>query len=212
MKSIRIVTIIGAMLASTSVLAANEFEGPWAGLGLGMRGTVTKISDSQGNSIDSLGKDSVFGILQGGYGFRWDTSLGAFNLGPYLFYYLGNVDSDTRTIGGVNAMTRWKNQWGLGLQPGYFVSRDTLVYLKAGFNQVTLEVNASNASGQISPSDQFSGPAIGLGMKHQFSSDWTIFVDTWEVFYGSKDYTIGSSTITLRPRMVMGQFGFGYQF
>lgn len=212
MKSVCIATSLCALAASTSVFAANEFEGPWAGLGMGVRGTVSKISDNAGNSIDSLGRDSVFGVLQGGWGFKVDTDFGKLNLGPYIFYYLGNVDSDTRTVGGINAMTRWKNQWGLGLQPGIFVSKDTVVYLKAGFNSVTVEVNASNPSGQISPSDQFSGPAIGLGMKHQLNSDWVIFVDTWEVFYGSKDYTIGSTSITVRPRMVMGQFGFGYQF
>ena len=70
-----------------------------------MRGTVTKITDNVGNPIDSLGRDSVFGVLQGGWGFKVDTGLGTLNLGPYIFYYLGNVDSHARTVGGINAMT-----------------------------------------------------------------------------------------------------------
>jgi hypothetical protein len=212
MKLLRIAMFVGTLMGSAQVLATS-FDGPWFGAGMGFRGQNTEISDNRGNDINGIGKDSMYGVVQAGWGFVWHTSAGDFNLGPYAFYLLGTTESNTVVPGGlVSAYVKWKNQWGIGLQPGYFLSKDTVLYLKVGFNQTTGQLNLQNAQGQVSPQDQFSGPGVGLGMKHELGNGVTIFVDAQQQYYRDKTYTAGNSSITIKPKMTMGTFGFGYQF
>jgi hypothetical protein len=208
MKRIVVAILVSTSAAATSAFAAGSFEGPWVGAGMGFRGQNTKLSDNQGNEVDGIGKNNVYGVIQGGYGLRY----GDFNVGPYAFYLLGNTESNTISPGGFNTFVKWKNQWGIGFQPGYFLSNDTVLYLKVGYNQTTLEVNVSSAAGQASRSDQFSGPGIGLGMKHELANHWVIFVDAQQQYYKSNTYSAGSASVEVKPKMTMGTFGFGYQF
>ena len=219
MKSILITTLAGALAVSalatsTSVLAAGEFEGPWVGAGMGFRGQNTKVTDnSSGREVDGLGKNSIFGVLQGGYAFRW----GDFNVGPYGFYLLGQTTSDVVVPGGFLAgttsfETKWKNQWGIGLQPGYYLSDKTIMYLKMSYNRTKVELVVNTPSGQLNPSENFGGPGIGLGMKHELSNNVILWVDVQQQYYSSKTFNVAGSSIEVKPKMTMGMFGIGYQF
>jgi len=212
MKLVRIATLAGALAVSTSVLADAPLEGPWVGLGMGFRSQTNEVTLNNGTDIDG-GKTSVFGMIQGGYAWLVHSDVGDWNLGPYAFYMPGSVDSNTFVPGGVvNVYTTWKNQWGFGLQPGYYLGKETVVYLKVGFNQITGQINASNASGQISPSDHFSGFGYGLGLKHQFAGPWTVWVDTYQATFKNNTYTYGNETVQIKPKQTVGTFGIGYVF
>jgi outer membrane immunogenic protein len=205
-------TLSSALVASTSALAAGEFEGPWVGVGMGFRGTNTELS-GPGFDIDGIGKTSVYGTILGGY--AWKTNLagvGDFTVGPYAQYMIGNVTSNTAEVGGINTSVKWKNQFQIGLQPGYFLTKQSVVYLKAGYSHVTVELNGANAQGQFSNDQGFSGPGIGLGLKTQFDSNWLIFVDAQQVYFKSKNFSAGGAGIDVKPKMTMATFGFGYQF
>ena len=215
MKTVLLATVISGLTASTSVLAAGEFEGPWVGVGMGFRGQNTKVTDNRdGSEIDGVGKNSIFGMLQGGYAFRW----GDFNLGPYAFYLLGSTTSDTIVPNGgifqgtTSFQTKWKNQWGIGLQPGYYLSDNTIIYLKMSYNRTKLELTENTPSGSRNPSENFGGPGIGLGMKHELSNHVILWVDVQQQYYSDKTFNVAGSSIEVKPKMTMGTFGVGYQF
>jgi len=175
---------------------------------MGFRGQNTKLTDNAGNGIDGIGKNNVYGVIQGGYGMRY----GDFNVGPYAFYLLGTTTT-TEHAGTFQSQVKWKNQWGIGFQPGYFLSKDTVVYLKVGYNGTTLEVNqAGGLAPTNSRSTSFGGPGVGLGLKHQLSTNWVIFVDAQQQYYSTKTLTSGGYSVQVQPKMTMGTFGFGYQF
>jgi opacity protein-like surface antigen len=207
MRPVLLATLLGSLVAATPVLAAGEFEGPWVGAGMGFRGTNTEISGT-GFNFDGIGKTSVYGTVLGGY--AWRT--GDFTLGPYAQYMIGTVTSNTAQVGGINTNVKWKNQFQIGLQPGYFLTKESVVYLKAGYSHVTVELNGANAAGQFSNDQGFSGPGIGLGLKTQFESNWIIFVDAQQVYFKSKNFSAGGAGIDVKPKMTMATFGFGYQF
>ncbi|HYB50549.1 MAG TPA: outer membrane beta-barrel protein, partial [Burkholderiaceae bacterium] len=204
-------TLAGALAVSTSVLADAPLEGPWAGIGMGFRSQTNELTLSNGADIQA-GKTSVFGMVQGGYAWQLHSDVGDWNVGPYVFYLPGNVNSNTAYPGTASAYTTWKNQWGFGLQPGYYLGKETVVYLKVGYNQITGQLNASNAQGQISPSDQFHGVGYGLGLKHQFAGNWLIWVDTYQASFSSKTYTVGTTSVEVKPKQTVGTFGIGYVF
>jgi hypothetical protein len=215
MKTVLLATVISGLTASTSVLAAGEFEGPWVGAGMGFRGQNTKVTDNNtGQEVDGLGKNSIFGVLQGGYAWRY----GDWNIGPYGFYLIGTTTSDVVTPNGgfFNGTTsfemKWKNQWGIGFQPGYYLSDNTVMYLKMSYNRTKAELTVNTPSGSLNPSENFGGPGIGLGMKHELSNNVILWVDAQQQYYSSKTFNVAGSSIEVKPKMTMGMFGIGYQF
>jgi len=220
MRAVRVATLTAALLASTSVLAAapEPFAGPWVGVGMGFRNMTSEITLNDGTDVNGIGKNNVYGLIQFGYGFNVHSAdAGSWNLGPYVFYYPGNVSS-TFTVPKTNASfdNTWKNQWGIGLQPGYFLTKDNVVYLKVGYNGITADTSLSNASGEVSQSNSFSGFCYGLGMKTQLSNNLLVFVEASQASYSSKtfNWTIGaaSGSFEVKPKMVNASFGIGYQF
>jgi opacity protein-like surface antigen len=218
MKMKRLLLGACVMAASTSVLADAAFEGPWVGAGMGFRGTTTEIT-TPGIDLNGAGKNSIFGTVQGGYGWKLNSDVGDFSVGPYAQYYIGNVTSNTHVLGdpntGVglfNANIKWKNQFQVGFQPGYYLGKDTVAYAKVGYSHVSLQLNGANANGQVSNSQSFSGPGAGLGLKTQFAGNWIVFVDAQQVWYSSKNYNIRGVNVDVKPTMSQGTFGIGYQF
>jgi len=218
MKVIRAAATIGALMASTSVLAAGPepFAGPWVGVGFGFRNQNTELTFNNGTDINGVGKDNVYGLVQFGYGFNVHSAdMGDWNLGPYVFYYPGNSSGSFTNPSGTSLNMSWKNQWGLGLQPGYFLTKDNVVYLKAGYNAITGDASISNASGEVSQSSTFSGFCYGLGMKTQLSNNLIVFVEGSQATYSSKTFTnpiTGVGSVEVKPKMVNASFGIGYQF
>jgi len=214
----RVLFAIGTLAASTSVLADGAFEGPWVGAGMGFRGTNTELTDNtDGVDINGIGKTSIYGVVQGGYGWKLNSDVGDFNVGPYAQYFIGTVTSNTHIVGSstanaFSANVKWKNQFQIGFQPGYYLGKDTVVYAKVGYSHVSIELNGANANGQVSNSQSFSGPGAGLGLKTQFAGNWVIFVEAQQIWYSSKDYNVRGASIEVKPTMSMGTFGIGYQF
>jgi opacity protein-like surface antigen len=207
-QAVLLAAMAGTLAASASALAAGEFDGPWVAAGMGFRGTNTELSGS-GFDFNGIGKTSVYGTILGGY--AWKTNwagVGDFTLGPYAQYLIGNVTSNTAELGVGTFNVKWKNQFQIGLQPGYFLTKESVVYLKAGYSHVTVELNGASGAGQISNDQSFSGPGIGLGLKTQFNSNWQVFVDAQQIYFSSK--TFGG--VDVKPKMTMATFGIGYQF
>src|SRR5271165_5610446 len=96
----RVLFVIGALTASTSVLADGAFEGPWVGAGMGLRGTNTEIIDNaDGVDINGIGKTSIYGVVQGGWGWKLNSDVGDCNVGPYAQYFIGTVTSNSHVLG-----------------------------------------------------------------------------------------------------------------
>jgi len=214
MKLIFLGTCVTAMAVSTSVFAAGAFEGPYMGVGIGPKSQNTKLTDAQGDEVDGLGKNTFFGKVLGGYSMNFDK----FNLGANVFYNIGTTTSNVVTPGGIfngsSVEVKWKNQFGVEFQPGYYLGDSTLGYLKLSWQHMKAELQINTPSGSANPSDSFNGFGVGIGMKHAMDKNVFLWVDFEQTFFSSKTYSTSLSTASIeaKPKQTLGTFGVGYQF
>ncbi len=101
------------------------------------------------------------------------------------------------------------NRFNLFLTPAYAIDKDKLVYLKAGYSQVTAQYNRANSvtitsNGGSSTASSVGGNQssnqggylIGLGYKQIITSGLYGFVEGNYMGYSSPSYTYSSSTAT----------------
>jgi len=100
------------------------------------------------------------------------------------------------------------NRFNLFITPGYAIDKDKLVYVKAGYSQVTAKYNyatsrtrtingvsttTSDRTGGGSQSSNQGGYLIGLGYKQMFASGLYGFVEGNYMGYSAPSYTFNTS-------------------
>ena len=123
------------------------------------------------------------------------------------------------------------NQFNLYITPSYEIDKDKLIFLKAGYSSVKVDVSAPNTmisggtstpiNGTVSRSKTLNGYIIGLGYKQFITSGFYGFAEANYITYGKADFgatnkndaTLNITTST-NSALSTYQFlvGLGYKF
>ena len=232
LKKTLLITTIASATASSAFAAS--FDGPYVQIGIGGASTETQTSYPSilGNlpgfntSSNSSGGSFVGQVLAG-----YSKSFDAFNIAANVFYNIGNQNSGsnnynlTGSYGYLNANQsfKMKNTWGVSLEPGLYVTEDTLGYLKLSYYNSQLDYNASfsaripsySASGSYNSSSSMNGIGYGIGAKHMFTDNIYGFAEYQYVQYDkwNDGALFGSGyNASYKPNQNYGWVGIGYKF
>lgn len=230
MKKSVAVYLVATLLSQ--VVFAGAFDGPYVQLGIGGANTTTQSSYSQ-NNMRNLGYadfntsgGSFLGQVQAGY----SQVFSGFNIAGNVFYNIGNQKSGGYSHTSIASSTvtenisqnfKLKNTWGVSIEPGYYLGRESLGYLKVSYLNSTLNYGAtyqmningtpdttSTQSGQKS----MNGIGFGLGLKQGLTENLFAFAEYQYVQYGKSSDVLFSSDISYKPNQNYGWFGVGYRF
>jgi hypothetical protein len=225
----------------------------------GISGTST-VTPNQGTDLIRSGPSQTFGgaPLVLGIGYYWQASekwligLGAdysalSQTSSSIAVSATNVSGNNsinagETATGNGSSMQLSNRFNLFITPAYAIDKDKLVYLKAGYSQVTAQYNratsltrtangvsTTTASTGGSQSSNQGGYLIGLGYKQVISSGLYGFVEGNYMGYSAPSYSYSTYTPTTvslsrstSPRTVTTNFaslnsfqaliGLGYAF
>ena len=220
MKKYQLLAVLLGIAASSAF--AGSFDGPFVQANIG--GASTQVEGNYGSILGSKSSDAgnFLGQIQAGYSQSFDV----FNLSGSAFYIVGNQNGGTNTAtlsgaGGsvsANQTFQLKNTWGLSIEPGLYVSDNTLGYLKfSWFNSdmsyngnMTVRTPRAVTNGSASVSNIVNGAGFGVGVKHLFTDNIYGAVEYQYVQYGSwSDSNLGTS---YKPNQNYGWVGIGYKF
>ncbi len=168
MKTIKyIAPAFVSALAFTSAAQAADFEGPYAGGGLGIFGSAT--AEFQAENFNGQDIDATFGAedllnkadLIAGYGQQND----GLYLGAEASYSIGMLDEEIIKAGGYGVDLETNSGYTLAGRLGYIVAPTTMAYVKLGYQQREFELSWDGGSGE----EDFHGYVIGGGMAYQLA-------------------------------------------
>ena len=225
------ILIAAAISAISGTAAAGAFDGPFVQVGIG--GAATESSNSYttngvyntvlGNiPSGSTNSGSFLGQVLGGY----SQSIDQFNLAANIFYMIGNQDAGSQTYNtqymtvpvSVSNTVKLENTWGISVEPGYYVTDNTLGYLKFSWFNSTLKsspsISALGATDTGNYSSNINGAGFGIGAKQMFTSNLYGYLEYQYVTYGSTSFNIanGGGSISAKPSQNYGMVGIGYKF
>jgi outer membrane immunogenic protein len=188
------VLLISAAALSCAA-AAGEFEGWSTGLNLNSNKADTKVVDAAGPFDGYIKRSSTTGTLFGQYSHAaTDTVLLTVGLGYDL--------NDTKLSGDTFKL---KNHYAVYFEPGYVLSKDTLVYGKVVYHAGKGE--ASSEDGSVA-SGSLHGTGYGLGVRYKLDKQFFVQAE-WERVNYSKG-TVNTAEVT--PQTSSFKLGIGYQF
>lgn len=76
------------------------------------------------------------------------------------------------------------NSEGVSALPGYFLSQNTLAYLRVGYSNGHLNINESDYT-IANFNNRINGVRYGAGMRHRFAKDWELMLDYSQINYSS---------------------------
>jgi hypothetical protein len=250
-KKIILALALTSMISSTFAAGANSdayFDGFYGQveLGLGAQSNSNTWNYSSSNWNDSY--QTQYGKINPQYGFSVGYSKKVFdfagdndiNLAVNLTYnatagdsgkntssYIYNDGTNTYTGGGTYS-TKTNNIFALTLEPGYYLSKHGLGYLKVGWaqGQTTMTQNYGYTGGSYNQNYNFgtqSGVLLGFGFKHGLNAAHP------NVFWGIEAYQINmraktiaadpscatygyTCSITSQPTLLFGKIHIGYMF
>lgn len=230
MKKLISALLANIILAPSAFAAA--FDGPFVQIGLGGANSTTQASYSQSNMRNlgygdfNVSGGSFLGQVLAGY----SKSVDLFNIAGNVFYNIGNQQSGaySHTSGAGTSVSesisqnfKLKNTWGVSIEPGYYLGRSTLGYLKLSyFNsrlsyaadyQMNVNGSVDNTSAQSSQRSA-NGMGFGLGFKQSFAENWYGFAEYQYVQYNTWNDTLFQSAISYKPNQNYGLVGVGYKF
>ncbi len=194
-KSIFSAVALMTAISAPAFADVNAFEGYNAGLNLKMINTSSSTT-IDGVTID-IGKDTLMTDIQGGYVFRMTPRA---TLGVSVDYSFGEVKGGN--IG--SAELKGKNAWGVALEPGYVMSKDTLIYGILSFNRIQGEAVGEGESA----SKSFYGVGYGAGTRIKLDSNWYVQLEAKSIHYEDKSI----DGVNFKPRATLGLIGVGYRF
>ncbi|MGV0998969.1 MAG: outer membrane protein [Fluviibacter sp.] len=217
--------------ASCSALAAGTFDGPYVQLGIG--GAATESSNSYTTSglykqvvgnipNGSTNSGSFLGQVLGGYSQSFDR----LNIAANIFYMIGNQDAGNKSYNtrylnvpiSLSNSVKLENTWGISLEPGYYVTDNTLGYLKFSWFNSTLKSTPSVSALGVTDTGNYSsnvnGAGFGIGAKQMFTNNLYGFLEYQYVTYGSTSLNTadGGVSISAKPSQNYGMLGLGYKF
>lgn len=199
----KLLLVIGFVTFSTFLSAQQAFDGFNFQVGIG--GTQSQVNASgtedtswsdfnpkPNPSIDGISSATrLNGIASIGYSQSFDNVFRGFNLAANVFYVIGEqsggnksstaiVPGETQTISGSYKV---KNTWGISLEPGYYISKDLLGYLKFAYVSSSATVSAEcysslsycygpngrNMNESTTINKSINGIGYGFGGKYQIT-------------------------------------------
>lgn len=186
------------------------------------------------------------GIASIGYSQSFDNLFKGFNLAANVFYVIGNQSAGSlgKTTNGVLATNettpltetlsgsyKVKNTWGISLEPGYYINKNLLGYLKFAYVSSSASVSATcstNDLGCLGSDGSFSsnasttfnktinGIGYGAGGKYQITKDIYAALDFLYIDYSKINQTISwaglPTNASFKPQQYMGFISVGYRF
>jgi outer membrane immunogenic protein len=192
---------------------------------LGSQSDTARVTPYANSDTNNTGPSQTFGgaplVLGIGYYWKatdkWLIGLGAdystlTQTSSEIPKTVNNAPGSTSVASGSNvtfngSSMQLSNRFNLFITPGYAIDKDKLVYIKAGYSQVTAQYNVSTsltrtangvstktaATGGSQSSNQ-GGYLLGLGYKQMFASGLYGFVEGNYMGYSAPSYTFTSTT------------------
>jgi opacity protein-like surface antigen len=192
-------------IASSSLAFAGSFEGAYVGGGIGAQYAENKnLNGDSGNLTNEKMSDTHFlGQVTAGYGIDLTQD---FNLTTNVFFNLSN--DKTGSTSGVTGKT--KNNIGFSIEPGYYLNKDTLAYVKLGYARLDSKLDSS-VSGTTS-NTTLDGFVWGAGAKYHIDKNLFVGAEVVEYNYGNNSVTLGGTSTTYKTNQTTGLINVGYQF
>ena len=206
----KLLAAIGALLIINLAQAA-AFDGPFVQLGVGMgtkqqRTEIEETAETAALKID-LGNESAVGQLLAGYSHRFDNS--NFNLAGDIYYNIGNSHSGMLQGGLLNS--KLKNTYGLAIEPGYYLTEETLGYLKLGVQRGKTELY--DTENFWNGSSSANGFVYGAGIKQLVASNIYAGIEFTHTNYGNKNFGVDAFGLTSQQStQTLGLVTAGYLF
>ena len=161
-----------------------------------MNGDNSTFSNAKMSDTHFLGQ------ITAGYAFDVDQD---FNLNTNVFFNLSN--DKTGSTSGVTGKT--KNNVGVSIEPGYYLNKDTLAYIKLGYARLDSKLDdPTNGSSNAS----LDGFLWGAGAKYHLDKNIFVGAEVVEYNYGSNSVTLGGSSTSYKTNQTTGLINVGYQF
>ena len=173
-------------LAFGSTAQAADFDGFYAGGGLGIFGSATAEAEDYFRDEITFGAEDFLNKadLIAGYGQQND---GVY-LGAEASYSVGMLDEEVLKDGGYSLDLETNGGYTLAGRLGYIVAPTTMAYVKLGYQQREFE-----ASDNLGSSDEdFHGYVIGGGMAYQLAgAPVTLRAEATRTDYGDEEIIDG---------------------
>ena len=184
----KILTASIASLFISTAASAGSFDGPYVQLGVGVANNSTKISENYPapNTVTAdLSKASAVGQILAGYSY---SIADKFNLGANIYYNVGNDKSGSMSVLGATLDNKLKNVWGISFEPGYYITDNTLGYLKVGYQRGDVSMNIhSGADSANAESTGVSAVTYGFGVKQLLTSNLYIGAEVSRADYSREN-------------------------
>jgi predicted porin len=184
-----------------STAYAGSFEGPYVGAGAG--GQYTENKNMTGDATGTMSDSHFVGQVTAGYGYDITPH---FNITVNGFLNLSN--DKVGSIGTVTGKT--KNNIGISLEPGYYLNKDTLAYVKIGYTR--LDSKLTDSAGPDATNITLNGILYGAGVKYHIDKNIFVGAEVVESNYGSSGVTLNGTATSYKTNQTQGLVNIGYQF
>ena len=205
-----------AGLSMGAFAQAKNFEGMNVTGSIGYQSATAKITDISlaGLTVDdskpagitlNLGLEYIAAINdQYTLGLGVETNPLASNSARFETYFNGTKIPNN---GGTTTVS---SSYGLFVSPGMAVNKETLVYGKLGYVQVTTK--GTNDGATNPPSETTNGYGLGLGLKQLMGKNTFLFGELNYLILQSKSGSGGGITYKTGGSAMSGAVGIGYKF
>ena len=133
----------------------------------------------------SLSKASAVGQILAGYSYNFTDK---FNIAANIYYNFGNDKAGSISALGATLDNKLKNVWGISFEPGYYITENTLGYLKLGYQRGDVSMNA-NAGGSSASAESAGVSALtyGFGVKQLLTSNLYVGAEVSRADYSSEN-------------------------
>lgn len=201
--------IVGTAVPVTSSAAANDWAGLYVGAhaGYGMDKDVS-LDFPSGNSSGNFDMTGYVAGIQGGY--NWAVS--GLVMGVEADASAADVNGDTScpSPGGTCKATMdqlYTLQGRIGIPMNKF-----LVYGSLGAASGQIEAKTERPAGTFSDSSHQTGWLVGLGGAMAFNEHWNGLVELQYLDFGSNNYTLGSSNVSVDSKFLTLKVGANWKF
>jgi len=230
------ITILLMSFGISNAQAQSAFAGFYGQLSTGyesnqlgsLSGSATEVPNNNSDIIRTAPSQTFGGApLVFGAGYYWQASekwligLGAdysalSQTSSSFPVSMTNAPGNTTVVAGSTvtangASAQLSNRFNLFLTPGYAIDKDKLVYVKAGYSQVTTQFNRNNSVTRVAPngtsvttpatggnpSSNQGGYVVGLGYKQMIASGLYGFVEGNYMSYSSPSDSFTTSVTAL---------------
>lgn len=249
----KLIVSVGIVTFSTLLSAQQAFDGFNFQFGVGASQNQIKANNTNDTSItpnpninNTTTGTSFNGLTSIGYSQSFDNLFKGLNLAANVFYVISNQSGgsvNSTTTGVTNTMStvtetlsgkyKLQNTWGISLEPGYYLTKDILGYLKFAYVFSTLNSSfscaasdslcltageGSAATSSFSTNKTINGIGYGIGGKYQITKNIYGALDFLYVDYTKSNQNINwfdpsvTANANFKPQQYMGFISIGYKF